>query len=218
MSLNFLTPHPGFDFEDQSYGGRSRSARAPLSSVIISCPHAGILLPLEAVASLAVSKQELRRRGDRYTDWLFCDAPRYGMPLLVSKIAPAYLNVGRAVTSIHPKDVFGGLDNLPYEIDKYVEGGQGLVAVKTLYGQKPIYKLGQEPDEAEIKRRIIRYYNPYHNMLLNTVKSVALMQTDRKIRRRCRLNFPVKRWVLMRKLLRLKMAMLSCVRSSFQAQ
>ena len=137
---------------------------------LITCPHAGLITPegFEKTLAADTSLLEFLARGDVFTDWLTAHAPHLGATQIISTVSPSYLNVGRATTSINPNDVRSCLTELPYNLnDIYVKGGQGqgLVAVKTLYGNKPIYAEGQAPDEAEIAQRITQFYDPFHQAL-----------------------------------------------------
>lgn len=141
--------------------------------LIVVCPHAGIFTPKEFEDTIQVKLQDVVTRGDRYTDWISKSAADQGAQLIYSTIAPAYLNVGRALDSIHPQDVRGPIKGLKCnEDDIYVNQGQGqgLVATKTLYGGFPIYKEGAEPDKAEIERRISAYYLPFHDAVNTAVQ------------------------------------------------
>lgn len=141
-------------------------------ALIVVCPHAGIFTPDTFNDSLAVDLDDVLARGDRYTDWISKSAPDQDAQFIFSTVAPAYLNVGRSITSIHPDDVRGGVKGLKCDKDDiYVNErqGQGLVAMKTLYGGFPIYKEGMEPDKAEIERRILKYYNPFHDAVESAV-------------------------------------------------
>lgn len=150
-----------------------RAAKNAQNPLIVVCPHAGIHTPDDFQDMIAVDLQDVLSRGDRYTDWLSKYAPDHGAQLVYSTIAPAYLNVGRAIDSIHPEDVRGSSKNLkcnPKELNVDKRQGQGLIAMKTLYGGFPIYKEGMEPDEKEIKRRINEFYYPFHNTIDEAVK------------------------------------------------
>lgn len=142
-----------------------KGAPVPL---VVSCPHAGIYVPEGFKETLAVDVQKVLQRGDRYTDWLVMAAQNKGAVQIVSKVAPAYLNVGRAENSIHPDDVCGDMGSLPYNSeDVFVNAGQGqgLVALKSLYGGDALYKENAQPDAAEIQYRTEHFYTPYHQRL-----------------------------------------------------
>lgn len=157
--------HPeGPDF----HGYRLRSPKPGISTpLIVSCPHAGIHIPPRVIHALAVPEAEVLARGDRFTDWLTVNAPKFGATQIISTIAPTILNVGRAITSLDAKDIRGGAGNLVTELDKYTDKGkgQGIVAFKTLYDGQPLYSPGHEPDAAEIQNRIDTYYTPFHDKL-----------------------------------------------------
>ena len=138
------------------------------SALIVVCPHSGIYTPDRFKSMIAVDLQDILSRGDRYTDWISKLAPDHNAQFIISTVAPAFLNVGRAATSIHPDEVRGDINSLPYDVDDiYVNDGQGqgLVATQTLYGGYPIYKEGMEPDVSEIRQRIHDHYMPFHSAI-----------------------------------------------------
>lgn len=167
-------PHPD-GYECESVILRNTRGHGEKSPLIVTCPHAGILIPERVLSTLAVSPAEVLSRGDRFTDWLTVNAPNYGARQIISKIAPTILNVGRAPTSMDANDIRGGIGSLVTKLDKYTEGGigQGVVALKTLYGGKALYKPGQEPDEAEIQQRLDDYYHPFHATVDAHVEDVS---------------------------------------------
>lgn len=144
------------------------------NALIVVCPHAGIYTPKVFKDTIDVPLQDVLARGDRYTDWISEHAPDHGAQFIYSTVTPAYLNVGRSIDSIHPDDVRGGLKGLACNIDDiYVNErqGQGLVAMKTLYGGHAIYKSGMEPNSTEIQKRIDNYYTPFHSAVRDAVQS-----------------------------------------------
>ncbi|MEZ5814167.1 MAG: N-formylglutamate amidohydrolase [Alphaproteobacteria bacterium] len=145
--------------------------------LIVSCPHAGIIIPQNVLPNLKITPQETLARGDRYTDWLTVNAPNseIGAKHIISTIAPSIVNVARARTSLNPENIRGDLTTLKAIVDQYTQNGagQGVIALKTLYGSHPIYREGQEPDEAEITERLTAFYDPFHKRLETEVKNTA---------------------------------------------
>lgn len=171
---SYLTLHPGeiFPFEN-SHIIRSSTLSSTLP-FLVTCPHAGIktLGLTEDVLAEGVTIGDVLRRGDMFTDWLTVNAPEIGATQVISIVAPSFLNVGRRLTSIHPDDVRGVITTLKTNPDdKYVANGigQGLVAVKSLYDGKPIYKPEHIPDEVEIETRIAKHYEPFHQVIEDKV-------------------------------------------------
>lgn len=167
-------PHPE-GYECESVILRTPRGFGEETPLVVSCPHAGVLIPENVLETLAVDPIEVLARGDRYTDWLTAGTPNYGGRQIISKITPTILNVGRSPASLDPNDIRGGAGSLVTEIDKYTANGkgQGIVAFKTLYGAKTLYKPGMEPDEAEIRSRIATYYQPFHDTLDAHINDVS---------------------------------------------
>lgn len=143
------------------------------SPLIVACPHAGIGTPPELKDQIIVTMAEFLSRGDRFTDLISVSAPHHGAAHIICTTAASYLNVGRASDSIHPDDVRGGPGTLkcdPNSIYVNKRQGQGLVALKTLIGDKPIYKPEYVPDAHEIQRRIDTSYAPFHNAMQTAVE------------------------------------------------
>ena len=157
-------------------------AEGKRSPLIVSCPHAGLYIPEGFEERLATDPLTFIRRGDIYTDWLSKNAPQYGAAHIISTAAAAYLNIGRAIDSIHPDDLLNPGDLQTNPNDKYVKNGlqQGLIALRTLYNNETIYKNGQEPDAKEIQYRIDQHYLPFHNGL-ETLVDKALKQHQRAL-------------------------------------
>lgn len=141
--------------------------------MVVACPHAGIDIPELYSQRLKVDENDILARSDRYTDSLTEKAPHIGIPQIISTIAPSIINVGRAADSIHPDDVRGGVGDLTCNRDDiYVNRGQqlGLMPLRTLYGDKPIYKEGCEPTAKDIQDAIEAYHTPYHDAIEAAVK------------------------------------------------
>lgn len=146
----------------------STAEDAAESPLIVSCPHAGRVLPggEDFERRILLPVLDLDRRGDTYTDWLSMHAKDVGAVQIVSTVMPMFLNVGRSVKSLHPDTVRGGLRELDRDPgDIYAPRGQGLVATTCFFTGKPVYGDGMAPDEAEIQERIDRYYTPFHDRL-----------------------------------------------------
>lgn len=176
MSLSVpksLDTHPYGHEEAAAYIVRL-PVMTPSAPLIVSCPHAGIWLPDDVDASLAVDSIKILNRGDRYTDWLTMGAPDLGASQIICTTAPAWLNVGRSTLSLWPEHVREGIGNLEWDPDDiYAKHGQGLIATRTLYGNEKIYKHGYAPEGAEIAERIADLYNPYHDRLQKLVKDTV---------------------------------------------
>jgi N-formylglutamate deformylase len=119
------------------------------SPFMISNPHSGVFLPPEIAETM--TNDGLERRD---TDWFLSQI--YDLPA-VESAAMISANVSRYVVDLNrPKSGESLYPN---------QNTTGICPVKTFQG-KPIYRDGFEPDEAEIKKRVEHYWQPYHDQLL----------------------------------------------------
>ena len=118
---------------------------APL---LVSLPHDGTRVPGDIAARLT---PEARRVPD--TDWHVARLYAFARELGASVLVPAYsryvidLNRGEDDVSLYPG-----------------QNTTGLCPIVRFSGD-PVYLPGQEPDEAEVRRRVETYWRPYHAAL-----------------------------------------------------
>ena len=117
---------------------------APL---IVSVPHAGTDIP-EGISGLC-SAALARHDADHHVGKLYAFAREMGATLVETAISRSVIDVNRdpSGASLYPGQVT-----------------TGLCPVETFAGE-PLYRAGQEPDEAEIARRRTYYFDPYHAAL-----------------------------------------------------
>ena len=118
---------------------------APL---LLSVPHDGWEIPKALAARMTPTA---RRAPD--TDWHVARLYAFAMTLGASVLAPCYsryvvdLNRPPDDTSLYPGQNTTGLCPLKQFCDE------------------PVYREGEEPDEAEVAARVERYWRPYHDCL-----------------------------------------------------
>lgn len=123
--------------------------------LLISVPHAGTHIPGELARRMT---DEALRTPD--TDWhvdrLYDFAPAMGAAMLVATHSRFVIDLNRP-----PEDVslYPGQDV------------EGLLPLKT-GANEPIYKPGQEPDDAERTPRRDAYHTPYHAKLADTLAAI----------------------------------------------
>jgi N-formylglutamate deformylase len=118
---------------------------APL---IVSMPHVGTHLP----AAVADTMTPIARHvidTDWHVERLYDMAPAMGATLLAATHSRYVVDLNRAPDN---RPLYAGADNTE------------LVPLTT-FDRDPIYLPGQEPDAAEIGRRIETYWKPYHEAL-----------------------------------------------------
>ncbi|SMF03057.1 N-formylglutamate deformylase [Pseudogulbenkiania subflava] len=118
---------------------------APL---LISMPHVGTELPAELTGRLAPVAAELDD-----TDWhlprLYDFAVALGASILIPRYSRYVVDLNRPPDNAN---LYPGQDTT------------GLCPVDT-FAKVPLYRAGEEPDGAEIERRVERYWHPYHQAL-----------------------------------------------------
>jgi N-formylglutamate deformylase len=125
------------------------------SPLLISIPHLGTCLPAEV-------KDTLSEAGTRVcdTDWhldqLYDFALQSGASMISATVSRYVIDLNRAPdgASLYPGQTT-----------------TGLCPLESFHGE-PIYLQGKEPDEAEIPRRIERYWKPYHQTLAQQIESI----------------------------------------------
>jgi N-formylglutamate deformylase len=124
------------------------SFKAGTLPLLVSMPHAGTDIPDDVAASLMPCAAA---RAD--TDWhlpeLYGFLDEMGASRLSARWSRYLIDLNRPPenTNLYP-----GQDTT------------GLCPVDT-FGRERLYRQGMEPDEAEVKRRLERYWRPYHDQL-----------------------------------------------------
>jgi N-formylglutamate deformylase len=117
---------------------------APL---IVSIPHAGTLIP-DSIAG-PLSHERACRDADHHVDHLYEFATNLGATILHSQISRTVIDLNRDPSgqSLYPSQATTGL------------------CPETTFDGEPLYKDGAQPDDAEIERRRVAYFDPYHTAL-----------------------------------------------------
>jgi N-formylglutamate amidohydrolase len=127
--------------------------------VVFDSPHSGTDYPPDFDYACQIGL--LREAEDAYVDELFDAAPACGAGLLCALFPRSYIDPNRAVDDIDMELVEGSWPGRlgPAERSPY---GMGLIRRMGRPGE-PIY--GRRLTVAEIRHRIDRYYQPYHDTL-----------------------------------------------------
>jgi N-formylglutamate deformylase len=116
--------------------------------LLVSVPHDGTLVPDDIAARLA---DGARRVPD--TDWHIARLYGFARVLGASMIVPAY--------SRYVVDLYRSEDDVSLYPGQNTTGLCPLVR----FTGEPVYRPGMEPDEAEVRDRVDRYWRPYHAAL-----------------------------------------------------
>jgi len=127
-----------------------RAARTP---VIVEVPHAGLSVDPQSMATLIAPAQSLGRDEDLFVDDLYADAPDVGATLLVSHVSRYVCDLNRAETDVDSLTVEGGA----------ARSAPHGVIWRVTTDNRPA--LSQPLPFAELERRLLRIYRPYHQTL-----------------------------------------------------
>jgi formiminoglutamase len=118
---------------------------APL---IVSLPHTGTVIPDELEPKF-VSRPLALRDTDWWIEQLYDFATDLGATVIRTAISRSVIDVNRdpSGASLYPGQNTTGL------------------CPTTTFDGRPLYRPGQEPDEAEVSRRLQAYFVPYHSAL-----------------------------------------------------
>jgi N-formylglutamate deformylase len=128
--------------------GKTFELRRGTAPLLVSMPHAGTFLPPDIAGRLT---DEALRLPD--TDWhlqrLYDFVEALGASVIVATHSRYTVDLNRPPDGA---DLYPGQDTT------------ALCPVDT-FDRRPLYQEGQQPDAAEIRRRIERYWEPYHAAL-----------------------------------------------------
>lgn len=125
---------------------------APL---LISLPHDGTAVPDDIAARLTDSA---RRVPD--TDWHVSRLYDFARDLGASMIVPKY---SRYVID---------LNRPPDDVSLYPGQNTTGLCPHVQFSGEPVYRDGQDPDEAEVAERVERYWRPYHRALAGELQRI----------------------------------------------
>ena len=126
--------------------------------VVCDSPHSGDHYPDDFGHRLSVSR--LRLTADAFVDDLFAHAPARGVTLLRALFPRTYIDVNRSLDDLDASMLDTAWPD-PLDPGPKVDLGIGLIARRDATGSLYDRKL----TVAEVKRRISRYYEPYHRTL-----------------------------------------------------
>ena len=133
-------------------------ARSPL---VVSVPHAGVVVPVEDAPVLALEGNGLLRDADLYVDRLCAHVPARGVPVLRELVSRYVLDVNRAPDDVD-KEVCPDLAAGSPGARARGMSARGLVWRLTTDGA-PVLK--RPLSRAELESRVARIHAPYHQKL-----------------------------------------------------
>jgi len=120
--------------------------------MLISMPHNGQLIPSDIASTMTDIGCKVPD-----TDWYMDKLYDFAQDLGIAIISPKY--------SRYVIDLNRNIDG----VNLYPGANSTELCPTTAFDLSPLYKVGQEPDEDEIQRRIDLYWQPYHQALHNTL-------------------------------------------------
>lgn len=116
--------------------------------LLISMPHVGTLLPVDQLLRYTERAQDVEDT-DWHLDELYAFAADLGASLLVPRYSRYLVDLNRPPENT---PMYAGRNNTELCPTRHFTG-------------EPLYRPGQAPDDAEIRRRVQLYWQPYHQAL-----------------------------------------------------
>lgn len=116
--------------------------------VLLSIPHVGTVVPPDIAATMTDSALAMPDT-DWHLDRLYHFAPALGVGFLKPILSRYVIDLNRDPDSALPAPGASSTELCPL----------------TTFDHQPVYRPGQEPDAAEVRRRIGAYWRPYHEQL-----------------------------------------------------
>lgn len=138
--------------------------------LVLSIPHCGTIFPDEFLASIKVSKEELRKNEDIFVKELLDPAISSGIPALNMNISRTFIDINRAKIEVDP--------NMFYD---YPKDDLGLNRHRSRYGLGLIHKItatnlpiySHPISYKEVEKRIENVYNVYHKRLKEIITQIT---------------------------------------------
>jgi N-formylglutamate deformylase len=127
------------------------------SPLIVSFPHSGTEIPADIEARLA-SPALGRKDADHWVDVLYDFAHAMGATTVRTALSRTVVDVNRdpSGASLYPG-----------------QNTTGLCPLETFDGE-PLYKAGLEPDQHEVERRRVAFFDPYHAALREQIERLRV--------------------------------------------
>jgi N-formylglutamate deformylase len=128
-------------------------------AVLVEVPHAGLDLPEAVQDELSAPEDALRRDADIYVDELYAHAPSLGATLLCSTVSRYVVDLNRAQDDVDSATV----TDHPAPVGAQPRG----VVWRATTDGRPV--LRRPLTFSALRRRLARYYVPYHEALRQTL-------------------------------------------------
>jgi N-formylglutamate amidohydrolase len=126
--------------------------------VVFDSPHSGAHYPRDF--GHCMSQQGLRRLEDAFVDELFAHGPAFGAAFLRALFPRSYIDPNRAADDIDLRMLH---DEWPHPANPGPKSECGIGLIFRFAAEGPLYR--RKLSAAEVRRRLDRYYWPYHRTL-----------------------------------------------------
>lgn len=139
-------------------------ARGRPTPLVFASPHSGRLIPSDMDPAAGLSEQALRSAEDALVDRLIAAGPDHGAPLIVGRVARAYLDLNRDPAELDPALIAGLGGAAP---GPKAAAGLGVAPRRAGDGSE-LYD--RRLSLAEVEARIARVHRPYHRALAGLIE------------------------------------------------
>ena len=131
--------------------------------LVVSSPHSGRNYPSEFQKMSRMPLVALARSEDRFVDMLVDGSVGLGIPVLAASFPRSFVDVNRSPLDLDPK-LINGISGLLAQqpLNEKVQQGLGVVP-RLAGGGAEIYR--DSLQIRQVRKRLLRYYFPYHKML-----------------------------------------------------
>lgn len=120
--------------------------------VLISIPHGGTEIPKELEGKICITPEDIFYDSDSFTSEIY-DLRYHVFATIKNSTARGFVDANREITDLPPQ---------------YPDG---IIKSYTCYNKK-IYKAGKEPDQDLTEKLIDKYYLPYHDQIMSSIKNI----------------------------------------------
>lgn len=139
-----------------------------LSCVVFASPHSSSDYPRSFLRDVLLDEHAIRSSEDAFVDLLFDAAPDFGAPFLKAGAPRAFVDLNRSPDELDPALIEGARRQ---SHNPRVASGLGVIP-RVVANGRAIYA-GKLP-MAEARRRIEKYWRPYHNCLQRLLDAAHL--------------------------------------------
>ena len=139
--------------------------------ILASSPHSGRLYPPDFRKLARIPVEGLRLSEDRFVDLLVEDVSALGVPVLTASLPRSFVDLNRSPLDLDP-ELISGISTAFTQVPVTPRARQGLgVVPRVAANGAEIYD--GVLSIADARRRLLRYYFPYHKMLRSLIATTC---------------------------------------------